>query len=196
MWFGFGSYPAEFDNLDEPDNIVFDSSGGTSQRCAKAPDYLFMDGFQPKVPSKPFLGYGELIEHLADKGHCYVLLWVMRSPRLRDRKGGTTEEQKWELYIPSGVKAENELFNGFGRRELLQSIAGSLFGGAVAAIIWLCSNNVAFTVVAALTGIFGSVMMCTKDQNNQSVVDQVGNMIRFARSQQIYPYRALSEWGT
>lgn len=135
-------------------------------------------------------------EHLADKGHCYVLLWVMRSPRLRDWKGGTTEEQKWELYIPSGVKAENELFNGFGRRELLQSIAGSLFGGAVAAIIWLCSNNVAFTVVAALTGIFGSVMMCTKDQNNQSVVDQVGNMIRFARSQQIYPYRALSEWGT
>lgn len=64
LWFGFGSYPAEFDNLDEPDNIVFDSSGGTSQRCAKAPDYLFMDGFQPKVPSKPFLGYGELIEHL------------------------------------------------------------------------------------------------------------------------------------
>ena len=106
---------------------------------------------------------------------------------LRDWKGGITEEQKWELYIPSGVKAENELFNGFGRREL---------GGAVAAVIWLCSNNVAFTVVAVLTGIFGSVMMCTKDQNNQSVVDQVGNMIRFARSQQIYPYRALSEWGT
>lgn len=117
-------------------------------------------------------------------------------PMLRDWKGGITEEQKWELYIPSGVKAENELFNGFGRRELLQSIAGSLFGGAVAAVIWLCSNNVAFTVVAVLTGIFGSVMMCTKDQNNQSVVDQVGNMIRFARSQQIYPYRALSEWGT
>lgn len=112
------------------------------------------------------------------------------------RKGGTTEEQKWELYIPSGVKAENELFNGFGRRELLQSAAGSLFGGAVAAVIWLCSGNVAFTVVAALTGIFGSVMMCTKDQNNQSVVDQVGNMVRFARNQQIYPYRALSEWGT
>ncbi len=34
---------------------------------------------------------------------------------MRDWKGGTTEEQKWELYIPSGVKAENELFNGFGR---------------------------------------------------------------------------------
>ena len=37
-------------------------------------------------------------------------------------------------------------------------------------------------------------MMCTKDQNNQSVVDQIGNMVRFGRSQQIYPYRMLDEW--
>ncbi len=77
----------------------------------------------------------------------------------------------------------------------MQSAAGSLFGGAVAAVIWLCTGNVAFTVVAVLTGIFGSVMMCTRDQNNQSVVDQIGNIVRFARNQQIYPYRALIEWG-
>lgn len=77
----------------------------------------------------------------------------------------------------------------------MQSAAGSLFGGAVAAVIWLCTGNVAFTVVAVLTGIFGSVMMCIRDQNNQSVVDQIGNIVRFARNQQIYPYRALSEWG-
>ena len=98
------------------------------------------------------------------------------------------------LYIPTGVKAENELFNGFGKRELFQSVIGSLFGGAVAALLWLIAGNVALTVVAALSGIFGSVMMCTKDQNNQSVVDQIGNMVRFARSQQIYPYRSMDEW--
>lgn len=111
------------------------------------------------------------------------------------QKGGTTEQEGWALYIPSGVKKDNELFNGFGKRELMQSVIGSLFGGALAAVIWLFSRNVAFTVVMVLTAIFGSVMMCTKDQNNQSVVDQIGNMIRFAKSQQIYPYRALSEWG-
>lgn len=99
------------------------------------------------------------------------------------------------LYIPTGVKAENELFNGFGRRELLQSAIGSLFGGTVAALLWLIAGNVALTVVAVLSGIFGSVMMCTKDQNNQSVVDQIGNMVRFWRSQQIYPYRMMDEWG-
>ncbi len=99
------------------------------------------------------------------------------------------------LYIPTGVKAENELFNGFGRRELFQSIVGSLFGGAFAAVLWLLFQNVAATVIAVLTGIFGSVMMCTKDQNNQSVVDQIGNMLRFQRDQQRYPYRYLDEWG-
>lgn len=98
------------------------------------------------------------------------------------------------LYIPSGVKTRNEIFDGFGKRELLQSIAGSFFGGMIAVVIWIASHNIAFTVVAVLTGIFGSVMMCTRDQYNQSVVDQIGNMIRFAREQQIYPYRALDEW--
>lgn len=110
-------------------------------------------------------------------------------------KGGITEEQKWELYIPMGVKAQSEFFNGFGKRELMQSAVGSLAGGAVAALLWLLLENVALTVVAVLTGIFGSVMMCTKDQNNRSVVDQVGDMIRFNRSQQIYPYRMMDEWG-
>ncbi len=100
------------------------------------------------------------------------------------------------LYIPIGVKTENELFNGFGRSELFQSILGSLFGGVVAALLWLIAGNVALTVVAVLSGIFGSIMMCTKDQNNQSVVDQIRDMIRFQHSQQIYPYRMLDEWGT
>ena len=78
----------------------------------------------------------------------------------------------------------------------LRLFAALAFRPARLAVVLRTALAVAATVVAVLTGIFGSVMMCTKDQNNQSVVDQVGNMIRFARSQQIYPYRALSEWGT
>jgi hypothetical protein len=51
------------------------------------------------------------------------------------------------------------------------------------------------TVVLALTGIFGSVMMTTKDQSNLSVVDQVQNLVRFLSGQKIYPYRYGDEWG-
>lgn len=63
------------------------------------------------------------------------------------------------LYIPTGVKAENELFNGFGKRELMQSVIGSLFMGALAALLWLITTNVALTVVAVFLGIFGLAMM-------------------------------------
>lgn len=103
-------------------------------------------------------------------------------------------EQEISLYIPMGVKAEHEFFNGFGKKELSQSLIGSVMGGMIAIFLWLVMENVALTVVVALTGIFGSVMMCTKE-NSQSVVDQIGNIVRFYHSQQIYPYRMLDEWG-
>ncbi|MFQ9445091.1 MAG: hypothetical protein ACLR01_10185 [Vescimonas sp.] len=67
--------------------------------------------------------------------------------------------------------------------------------GGIAALTWLFTGNVTTTVILALAGIFGSVMMTTKDQSNLSVVDQVQNLIRFLRGQKIYPYRYGDEWG-
>lgn len=60
---------------------------------------------------------------------------------------------------------------------------GSLVMGGAAALVWLFTANVTTTVVLALAGIFGSVMMTTKDQSNLSVVDQVQNLVRFLRGQ-------------
>ena len=101
-------------------------------------------------------------------------------------------DEDLKLYIPLGVKPEAELFTGFG---LFQSIVGSLVMGGIAALAWLFTGNVTTTVILALAGIFGSVMMTTKDQSNLSVVDQVQNLIRFLRGQKIYPYRYGDEWG-
>ena len=67
--------------------------------------------------------------------------------------------------------------------------------GGIAALAWLFTGNVTTTVILVLAGIFGSVMMTTKDQSNLSVVDQVQNLIRFLRGQKIYPYRYGDEWG-
>lgn len=100
-----------------------------------------------------------------------------------------------KLYIPMGVKPETELFSGFGKKQLMQSIIGSLGAALIAAVIWLISGNVTTTVITVLSGIIGSVMMTTKDQTNLSVVDQLQNMIRFAKSQKYYPYRYGDEWG-
>ena len=93
------------------------------------------------------------------------------------------------------MKPDAELFTGFGKKQLFQSIVGSLVMGGIAALAWLFTGNVTTTVILALAGIFGSVMMTTKDQSNLSVVDQVQNLIRFLRGQKIYPYRYGDEWG-
>ena len=99
-----------------------------------------------------------------------------------------------KLYIPMGVKPEAEIFSGFGRKQLVQAVIGSLGAGVVAAIIWFVSGSVTSTVITVLAGIAGSVMMTTKDQSNLSVVDQLQNMLRFYKSQKYYPYRYGDEW--
>jgi hypothetical protein len=93
-----------------------------------------------------------------------------------------------------GVKTENEFFPGFGKKEMLQALIGAVFGGVIALIVYLVSGNVAYTMIAALSGIAGSVMMVTKDQFNMSVVSQVGNLVRFSKSQKVYPYTYGAEW--
>lgn len=98
------------------------------------------------------------------------------------------------LYIPMGVKTENELFSGFGKRELKQAFVGSLIGIIAAIILYVTTENVAMTMIMVLTCIFGSVIMTTRDANNLSVIDQMTNMMAFGRGQKIYPYRYKDEW--
>ena len=98
------------------------------------------------------------------------------------------------LYIPMGVKTENEFFSGFGKKELLQAAVGAVFAIIVSLFIYIISENIAYTMIGVLSGIAGSVMMTTKDQYNMSVVSQVANLVRFSRSQKHYPYTYGKEW--
>lgn len=99
------------------------------------------------------------------------------------------------LYIPLGVKTDNEFFPGFGKKEAVQAAIGAVFAVIVSLLIYLASGNVAYTMIGVLSGIAGAVMMTTKDQYNMSVVTQVANLVRFSRSQKVYPYVYGKEWG-
>ena len=57
-------------------------------------------------------------------------------------------DEDLKLYIPLGVKPEAELFTGFGKKQLFQSIVGSLVMGGIAALAWLFTGNVTTTVRA------------------------------------------------
>lgn len=104
------------------------------------------------------------------------------------------EKEKEALYIPQGIKFKSEIFEGYGKAELFQSIIGILVISVIDAVIFIITKRVILTMIIILTGIAGSVMFVTKDKNNLSVVDQLKNMFNFYRAQKSYPYVALDEW--
>lgn len=102
--------------------------------------------------------------------------------------------EKETLYIPLGLKTRTEIFEGFGKEELLKSIGATFIASIIDAVIYLITRNTAFCVVFILSSIAGSVMMLTKDKTNISVVDQIKFMVRFHKSQKVYRYKYLDEW--
>ncbi len=104
------------------------------------------------------------------------------------------ERTKNPLYIPQGLKTRVEIFDGYGKEELFKTILVTLVVGVFDVLYFLIFKNTVVSIVTILVAIAGSVMMLTKDHTNVSVVDQVGFMIRFARSQKIYPYKYQDEW--
>ena len=104
------------------------------------------------------------------------------------------ERKKNALYIPQGLKTRVEIFDGYGKEELVKTLLVTTLVGVLDIFYYLIFRNTVISVVMILVAIAGSVMMLTKDHTNISVVDQVGFMIRFARSQKIYPYKYQDEW--
>lgn len=104
------------------------------------------------------------------------------------------ERKKNALYIPQGLKTRVEIFDGYGKEELMKTLLVTTLVGVVDVFYYLIFRNTVVSVVMILVAIAGSVMMLTKDHTNISVVDQVGFMVRFARSQKMYPYKYLDEW--
>lgn len=103
-------------------------------------------------------------------------------------------EEKDTLYIPLGLKDKNELWNGFGKDEAIKALIFVAIASIIDILLYFLKQSVVLAVVFILVAIGGSLMMLTKDTTNISVVDQIGYMIRFSKSQKYYPYIYLDEW--
>lgn len=122
-------------------------------------------------------------------------IWADQRPDFVLLLVGGANGRGLETLYPSGCEAGGGAVHRLWEKAALSGVDWFPGDGGVAALVWLFTANVTTTVVLALAGIFGSVMMTTKDQSNLSVVDQVQNLVRFLRGQKIYPYRYGDEWG-
>lgn len=100
-----------------------------------------------------------------------------------------TKTEKKLIYIPQGIKVKPELFTGFGTKELRQAVIMLLILGAGILLFFIISKNAAASAVMVMSAIAASVLFTTKDQNNISVVNQLGYIFRYLRIQKYYPYK-------
>ena len=100
------------------------------------------------------------------------------------------EDNKKEimLYIPMGIKMEQEFFTGFGKKELIRSIITMGISFIISFLIYLFNTSQSVLIVSILSSIFGSIILCVKDTQNQSVLDYIINIINFYKEQQVYNY--------
>jgi len=99
------------------------------------------------------------------------------------------------LYIPLGLKAESEIFSGFGKAELIQSLLVVAGTAVIDVILYLFLQSIEVALIFILVSVAASIGVFVKDATGNSVAIQLGNMIRFMRSQKKYRYAQMDEWG-
>ena len=95
-----------------------------------------------------------------------------------------------ELFIPVGMKAEKEFFQGFGRREMIQSIVAAVGLLIIAGILHMITASMFHVVGILLFGMMSVIALVTRSAiTNLSALDQARYMIRFFKEQQEYRYQ-------
>ena len=94
-----------------------------------------------------------------------------------------------------GLTMEQEYFPGFGSRELRQFLIGGAVSAVLGALLLIFSGQLLTLIVCIMIGASGSIMAVRKDPYTRiSVVTQIGNMIKFRRTQQNFRYVYKSPW--
>lgn len=93
-----------------------------------------------------------------------------------------------KLYIPYGVKIENEIISDFGRKEMKHFVVGLVLSAVFALLIYFITGNPLAVIACGAVGAAGSFQASKRGAYSQSVVDIVISMISFYRSQQNFEY--------
>lgn len=102
--------------------------------------------------------------------------------------------EKDKLHTPTYVKAEQEYFPGYGKKEFHRSLLMGILVIIFLIIIWLLLRDAAVVVLAGMIGITGIIIINTKNEANLSIVTYVCLLFRYLKEQQTYMYRYQDKW--
>lgn len=92
------------------------------------------------------------------------------------------------IYIPSGIKVENEPMRGFSSRALKKFIVGCGGTGIICILFGLIINEVSYGMFFWMVACMMCYTIFRENTMNMSVVDYCVEMYRFATTQQEYEF--------
>lgn len=105
------------------------------------------------------------------------------------------ENEKKELYMPVGLRMNKEIFPGFTKKELKNSIVGAMILIITECIFYIMGiRDIGTLFITFMVLITPVVFMQIKGEMNLSPVDIIKLEIEFVKSQKYYPYIARNEW--
>lgn len=99
-----------------------------------------------------------------------------------------------KLFIPQGMKAEREWFQGFGQKELMRTVYATIGLIVIVICVYLISEQALYMFGVLIFGEAGIVMMVTRHPVlNISAYDQMVYYIQYLREQQEFYYKQRKE---
>lgn len=98
------------------------------------------------------------------------------------------------LFMPQGLKTEKEWYEGFGRRELMQLIYGSIGVVIITVLLYLITGQMSYVVIALLFGESSVFMLVIRSpESNLSALSHIMNALRYWQEQQHYTFKQMKE---
>lgn len=98
-------------------------------------------------------------------------------------------EKNDDLYIPVNIRRRKEIVDGYGYKELTQTVVTSVIGLVIGVLVFIISDQIAYLVMVPI--IFGviAVAIFRKNKFNQNMVSKIRMLIDYMNSQKKYYYK-------
>lgn len=99
------------------------------------------------------------------------------------------EEKKYQVYIPYGIRNRREYFQGFGNQELKSVLLSLVVSGVISFFIYTVIGREFLATIIFLMIPLGTIVVVSKDTNNQSVVTYIKRTLKFKNEKKFYRYK-------
>jgi len=99
------------------------------------------------------------------------------------------EEDEVNLYIPVNVQLGKQAITGYGKKEFKLILFAALIAFAIGIFVFALTRNPILVIIIGIIIISLAVVMVGKNVYNESILDNLLQLLDFVKSQRHYEYK-------